>query len=44
MYICKVDSIYNNYRILEEVGKGGFGRVFKVENLTNKKMYLIYNL
>ena len=36
------DTILNErYRILETVGRGGFGMIYRVENRINKKIYSV---
>ena len=34
-------NFHKNFIILEKIGKGGFGKVFKVKNLIDKKIYAI---
>ena len=34
-------NFHKNFIILEKIGKGGFGKVFKVKNLKDKKIYAI---
>ncbi len=34
----KINKIINNYKLLQKLGEGSFGSVYKVENIQNKEM------
>ena len=40
-----IGKVINNYKLLEKIGEGSFGTVYRVENSHNKEMYCFsYNL
>jgi serine/threonine protein kinase len=40
-----INKTINNYKLVKLLGEGGYGSVYKVENINNKKEYnLFYRL
>ena len=42
--MLRINNIRQNYKIISEVGHGAYGKVYKAQNLNNKKLVALKKL